>query len=92
MYNLTEEQIQAEIQLGKKLYCIDELKKLLSLSDYKAIKFGEGLISESDYALTREQRQTWRDQINNLKELTEWTDEAEQIYNTLKNIEGNINV
>lgn len=46
---------------------ISELKKLLAESDYKAIKYAEGLISESEYTITKAQRQAWRDEINTLE-------------------------
>lgn len=46
---------------------IAELKKLLAESDYKAIKYAEGTISESEYMLTKAQRQAWRDEINTLE-------------------------
>lgn len=48
---------------------IGKLKSLLSGTDYQAIKFAEGLISEADYAPIREQRQAWRDQINDLEQV-----------------------
>jgi hypothetical protein len=53
----------------QKEYCrrIFELKKLLSESDYKAIKYAEGAISESEYMLTKAERQAWRDEINTLE-------------------------
>lgn len=51
---------------------IAELKRLLSASDYKAIKYAEGLISAEDYAETKAERQAWRDEINALEsELSE---------------------
>lgn len=46
---------------------IFELKKLLADSDYKAIKYAEGAISESEYMLTKAERQAWRDEINTLE-------------------------
>lgn len=46
---------------------IIELKTLLSDSDYKAIKYAEGAISESEYMLTKAERQAWRDEINTLE-------------------------
>lgn len=45
------------------------LKQNLADTDYKAIKYAEGLISEQDYAETKAQRQLWRDEINKLEEL-----------------------
>ena len=43
------------------------LKKCLSDTDYKAIKFAEGEISAEDYAEIKAQRKAWRDEINNLE-------------------------
>jgi hypothetical protein len=48
---------------------ITQLKKALSDTDYKAIKFAEGQISEEDYASVRELRQGYRDRINYLEGL-----------------------
>ena len=46
---------------------IAELKRKLSETDYKAIKYAEGLISETDYVPIKAQRQAWRDEINALE-------------------------
>ena len=46
---------------------INALKERLSQTDYQAIKYAEGLISEEDYAPTKKQRQEWRDKINELE-------------------------
>ena len=43
---------------------IEKLKKLLADSDYKAIKYAEGLISASDYAPIKMEREMWRKEIN----------------------------
>ena len=48
---------------------ITQLKKLLSDTDYKAIKYAEGQISEDDYASVRAERQGYRDRINELEAL-----------------------
>jgi hypothetical protein len=48
---------------------ITQLKKQLSDTDYKAIKFAEGQISEDEYASVRELRQGYRDRINYLEGL-----------------------
>lgn len=45
---------------------ITELKMLLAQTDYKAIKYAEGEISEIDYAETKAQRREWRAEINRL--------------------------
>ena len=46
---------------------ISELKTLLDESDYKAIKYAEGLISEADYEPIKSERQKYRDEINQLE-------------------------
>ena len=46
---------------------IQQLKVKLSATDFKAIKYAEGLISESDYAPIKAQRQAYRDEINELR-------------------------
>ncbi len=51
------------------------LKQNLADTDYKTLKYAEGLISEQDYAEIKAQRQMWRDEINRL-ESTGDTDET----------------
>lgn len=46
---------------------IDELKVLLQESDYIAIKYAEGQLTEEEYASIKAQRQSWRDMINLLE-------------------------
>lgn len=46
---------------------IYELKQKLNETDYQAIKFAEGLITESEYAEIKAKRQAWRDEINELE-------------------------
>lgn len=46
---------------------IAELKARLCETDYKAIKFAEGLIPEADYVEIKAQRQAWRDRINEIE-------------------------
>jgi hypothetical protein len=46
---------------------ISELKRKLSESDYKAIKYAEGLISEADYAPIKAEREGYRAEINSLE-------------------------
>lgn len=46
---------------------IKELKRNLSNTDYKAIKFAEGQISIEEYEPIKLQRQLWRDEINELE-------------------------
>lgn len=49
---------------------INGLKQLLAQSDYKALKYAEGEITESEYAETREYRQSLRDKINQFEAMT----------------------
>lgn len=50
---------------------IAELKIKLRDTDYKAIKYAEGMISLADYAPIREERQGWRDRIGELEAIAE---------------------
>ena len=47
---------------------IFELKLKLTQTDYKAIKYSEGLLTDKEYAEVKAQRQAWRDEINRLEE------------------------
>lgn len=49
---------------------IAELKQLLNDSDYKAIKYAEGLITTSEYAPIKAMRETYRAEINMLEAKT----------------------
>ena len=50
---------------------IDILKLKLQESDYKAIKYAEGILTEEEYAPIKAERQAIRDEINRLeKELS----------------------
>lgn len=46
---------------------IMELKRVLADTDYKAIKYAEGVLSAEEYAQTKAERQAWRDEINRLE-------------------------
>lgn len=61
------EPTEEEIAEANRLARIEELKTLLAESDYKAIKYAEGWISEADYAEVKAQRQAWREEINELE-------------------------
>lgn len=62
---------ESELSIADKKKRINELKALLKATDYQAIKYAEGFISEADYAPIKAQRQAWRDEINALEtELT----------------------
>ena len=58
---------------------IAELKKYLSDTDYKAIKFAEGEISESDYQEVKSQRHDARVRINELESLIEELEKGNNI-------------
>ncbi|MBO4468701.1 MAG: hypothetical protein J5766_05310 [Clostridia bacterium] len=72
--NMTEEERSAVRTETEKLNLkkIAELKEQLTATDYKAIKYFEGWISEEDYAPVKSLRQSLREQINLLeKSLTQ---------------------
>lgn len=48
---------------------IETLKQQLSDTDYKAIKYAEGQLSDEEYEPIRTQRQDWRDRIGELEEI-----------------------
>ena len=62
-------------------------KQLLNETDYQAIKFAEGHLTEEEYAPIKEQRQTWRNRINELEN-------PESIENpeSLENNDGDVEV
>lgn len=47
---------------------IEELKQMLLNTDYQAIKYAEGELTEEEYAPIKEQRKEWRAKINRLEE------------------------
>ena len=46
---------------------ISELKKKLFDTDYKAIKYSEGWLTDEEYAEAKAQREEWRKRINELE-------------------------
>lgn len=52
---------------AERLLEIEGLKLELQETDYKAIKYAEGWISEEDYKLIKEDRQRIRNRINELE-------------------------
>lgn len=53
---------------------IAQLKEQLASTDYKALKYFEGWLTEAEYAPIKEMRQSLRDEINAIeKSLTEVT-------------------
>lgn len=63
---MTEEEI-AEIEISSIPFEIEQLKLQLAETDYKAIKYAEGLLTDEEYADTKAQRQKWRNKINELE-------------------------
>lgn len=47
---------------------IQQLKGMLYQTDYKALKYADGALSEEEYAPVRAERQAWRDEINKIEE------------------------
>lgn len=58
---MSEEELKIEAQ-------INALKYKLLLTDYQAIKYGEGEMSFEEYYPVKEQRRLWRQEINSLEE------------------------
>ena len=58
-YNTRKSQEMAEKRIA-------ELKQKLFDTDYRAIKFAEGELTEEEYAPYREERRAWREEINSL--------------------------
>lgn len=51
-------------------------KQMLASTDYQALKYAEGAISDEDYAEVKAQRETWRAEINALEaELAKFPEE-----------------
>ena len=48
---------------------IEELKRLLRASDYKAIKYAEGVLAAEEYAPVKAERQAYRNEINDLEKI-----------------------
>ena len=61
------ERIAYESSPEYKAHQISELKAQLDATDYKALKFFEGWLSEDEYAPIRAERQAIRDKINELE-------------------------
>lgn len=58
-----------DIRRGEYIEEIQALKRSLSETDYKAIKYAEGVMTDEDYQATGIQRQAWRRRINELEAL-----------------------
>ena len=68
-YVFSEEKYLARKNCDNALSKIDELKKFLNETDYKAIKFAEGVITSGDYEEIKQSRQRCREEINRLEKL-----------------------
>lgn len=58
-----------DIQKEEYIAEIQALKKQLADTDYRAIKYAEGVLTDEDYQATGIQRQAWRRRINELEAL-----------------------
>lgn len=58
-----------DIRRGEYIEEIRTLKRSLAETDYKAIKYAEGVMADEDYQATGIQRQAWRRRINELEAL-----------------------
>lgn len=63
----TDEEVKADeaTEINRQ---IRGLKQKLFDTDYKAIKYSEGLLTDEEYAEVKAQRQEWRTEINKLEE------------------------
>lgn len=64
---IKNETYELDIQIAEINRQISEYKEKLNQSDYKALKYLEGFISEDDYKPIKEERQKYRDKINSLE-------------------------
>ena len=55
---------------------INAYKQILSNTDYLAIKYAEGELSESEYHDTKVKRRECRDRIHELEDYLKWYDYA----------------
>lgn len=55
---------EAELLAAAKSEKLATLQRLLDATDYKAIKFAEGVLTAEDYAPTKAKRQAWRNAYN----------------------------
>ena len=62
-----EQQLQKQAEIDEVQRKISGIKAKLSQTDYQAIKYAEGFISETDYAPMKALRQAYRDEINRLE-------------------------
>lgn len=58
---------QEEIAENARLLRVEDLKRQLAATDYKAIKWAEGWLTDEEYAPVKAERQALRDEINALE-------------------------
>lgn len=73
-YVPTEEELLQAAKQPK----LQQLQQLLNSTDYKAIKYAEGVLPEEEYAPVKALRQAWRDAYNEIESATD-VDEVEAI-------------
>lgn len=76
-----ERRAVAEAQRAER---IEALKERLAESDYKALKYAEGWLTDAEYAEVKAARQALRDEINRLEALT-----AEEMIDESNNNDNN---
>jgi len=65
---MSKEELQGEI---------NALISLLKNTDYKALKYAEGAITDADYNAIKAQRQAWRARINEIEAIMAEMEESE---------------
>jgi hypothetical protein len=78
-----EEKALAELE-HKKLQKLAEIKKLLADTDYKAVKFAEGMLTAEQYKPIKQSRALWRTAYNSI--------EKSETLEELKSITYSINI
>ena len=66
---ISQEIIQKEIEKNKTIKLINDYKRKLSETDYKAIKYAEGVMSLEEYAPVKIEREMYRAKINELEKM-----------------------
>jgi hypothetical protein len=61
------EKLKARLGIDEKRLKIAALKAKLSATDYKAIKYAEGIYTDEQYAVTKAERESIRARIRNLE-------------------------
>ena len=67
-FNIVQDLIDKKRMIQAKKSRIFMLKKFLSNSDYKVMKYMEGQLSSQEFQPTKILRQSWRNEINRLEQ------------------------